>query len=225
MLPTIISVVATNYSHRYRTTGSIRHFRQTMKSIHGSYQREQWANNDARHWRSKIKKIMSVQYSSTIMRWRSLYSACRGHSLICPSVNSHHQRNQAHIGEMLLRYQEHKEKNACQIILRGYKWRKRITMRISQLAGLSNAGHVITHSVETRTGHITHSVETTVHIITHSAETRTGHITPSVETRTGHIITHSVETRTNTRWPVMWRFTRWVMRRYLECASCPPLLH
>jgi hypothetical protein len=30
-------------------------------------------------------------------------------------------------------------------------WRKRITLRISQLAGLSIARHIITHSVETRT--------------------------------------------------------------------------
>jgi hypothetical protein len=38
----------------------------------------------------------------------------------------------------------------------------------------------------------------------------------------GHIITHSVETRTNTRWPVMWWFTRqWVMWCYLACASFP----
>jgi hypothetical protein len=60
-------------------------------------------------------------------------------------------------------------------------WRKWITARISQLPGLSIAGHVITHSVESRT---------------------------------------------NTKWPVMWWFTRqWVMWGYLACASSPPLLH
>jgi hypothetical protein len=33
-------------------------------------------------------------------------------------------------------------------------------------------------------------------------------------------ITHSVATRTNTRWPVMWWFTRqWVMWHYLTCPS------
>jgi hypothetical protein len=42
----------------------------------------------------------------------------------------------------------------------------------------------------------------------------------------GHIITHSVETRTNTRWRVMWWFTRQlVMWRYFACATSPPLLH
>jgi hypothetical protein len=40
----------------------------------------------------------------------------------------------------------------------------------------------------------------------------------------GHIITHSVETRKNSRWPVIWWFTRqWVMWRYLEYASSPSL--
>jgi hypothetical protein len=38
-------------------------------------------------------------------------------------------------------------------------------------------------------------------------------------------ITHSVVTRTNTRWPVMWWFTkRWVMWRYLAYVSSPVLL-
>jgi hypothetical protein len=42
----------------------------------------------------------------------------------------------------------------------------------------------------------------------------------------GHIIIHSVETRTNTRWPVIWWFTRqWVMWRYLAWASPPWPLH
>jgi hypothetical protein len=43
----------------------------------------------------------------------------------------------------------------------------------------------------------------------------------------GHI-THFVEPRTNTRWPVMWWFTKlWFMWCYLACATCPlpPLLH
>jgi hypothetical protein len=39
---------------------------------------------------------------------------------------------------------------------------------------------------------------------------------------TGHIITHSLETWTNTRWPVMWWFTRqWVMWHYLVWMSSP----
>jgi hypothetical protein len=42
----------------------------------------------------------------------------------------------------------------------------------------------------------------------------------------GHIITQSVETRTNTRWPVMWCFTRqWVMWCYITCTCSPLLLH
>jgi hypothetical protein len=41
-----------------------------------------------------------------------------------------------------------------------------------------------------------------------------------------YTITYSVKTRTNTRWPVMWCYTRqWVMWRYLAWASPPPLLH
>jgi hypothetical protein len=41
-----------------------------------------------------------------------------------------------------------------------------------------------------------------------------------------HIITHSAETRTNTRWSIMWWFTRqWVTWRYPVRASCHPLLH
>jgi hypothetical protein len=60
-------------------------------------------------------------------------------------------------------------------------WRKRITARISQLAGLSVAGH---------------------------------------------IIPHSVETRTNTRWPVMWWFTRyWAMWCHLACTGSTLLHH
>jgi hypothetical protein len=43
---------------------------------------------------------------------------------------------------------------------------------------------------------------------------------------TEHVIIHSVETRTNTRWTVMWWFTRpRDMCCYVTCTSSPPLLH
>jgi hypothetical protein len=40
----------------------------------------------------------------------------------------------------------------------------------------------------------------------------------------GHIINHFVETSTNTKWPVMWRFTKqWVLWPHLDWASSPSL--